>query len=367
VPAGAFGALCRRHGRVTDHLHAVEVVTVDATGEVRTVVATDDPADPHHDLWWAHAGGGGGTFGIATRFWFRSPDTDGHDPTRALPRPPDAVLTSTVDWPWEQLGEADFLRLIDNHGRLHLEHAAADSPYESLYSGLYLTQRMVGSVRLIAQLDDSLPGSAELMDAYVAALCAGLRCTPTQQRKVLPWLDAALRDLENRGPYTRCKGKGANLRQPYDADQAALLFESLSAASSDAHMVVVLFSYGGAVNERCPTDTAVAARDSVLRSYLGAYWTSAADDERLLERARDLYRRLYADTGGVPASSPRTDGTYIGYPDVDLVDGTPAHWPELYFGRNSARLQEIKARWDPRNVFRHALSITGAAYSPGRE
>ncbi len=56
-----------------------------------------------------------------------------------------------------------------------------------------------------------------------------------------------------------------------------------------------------------------------------------------------------------------SNGSYINYPDVDLADpalntsGVP--WYELYYRDNYPRLQRIKARWDPRNVFHHALSI----------
>ena len=55
------------------------------------------------------------------------------------------------------------------------------------------------------------------------------------------------------------------------------------------------------------------------------------------------------------------DGAFINHPDTDLADpalntsGLP--WPILYYQANYPRLQRVKARWDPRNVFRHALSI----------
>jgi aclacinomycin oxidase len=54
----------------------------------------------------------------------------------------------------------------------------------------------------------------------------------------------------------------------------------------------------------------------------------------------------------------------INHPDVDLADpewntsGVP--WHTLYYKANYARLQQIKSRWDPRNVFHHALSIRPA-------
>jgi FAD/FMN-containing dehydrogenase len=37
------------------------------------------------------------------------------------------------------------------------------------------------------------------------------------------------------------------------------------------------------------------------------------------------------------------------------TSGVP--WPTLYYGDNYPRLQRIKAKWDPHNVFHHALSI----------
>src|SRR5579875_3169164 len=71
VCGGGYGLLSRRDGLTVDHLYAVEVVGVDAQRRASLVVACkdDDDAD-RRDLFWAHTGGGGGNFGIVTRYWF---------------------------------------------------------------------------------------------------------------------------------------------------------------------------------------------------------------------------------------------------------------------------------------------------------
>ena len=84
VAGGAFGFLCRQLGLAADYLYAVEVVTVDLHGRPGSVVATREASDPNRELWWAHTGGGGGNFGVVTRYWFRSPDSSGEDPADAV-------------------------------------------------------------------------------------------------------------------------------------------------------------------------------------------------------------------------------------------------------------------------------------------
>ncbi|WP_235488873.1 BBE domain-containing protein, partial [Frankia sp. AvcI1] len=32
-------------------------------------------------------------------------------------------------------------------------------------------------------------------------------------------------------------------------------------------------------------------------------------------------------------------------------------WHDLYYKENYPKLQQVKARWDPKNVFRHSQSI----------
>ncbi len=72
------------------------MVVVEGDGSARVVVATREPDDPNRELWWAHAGGGGGNFGVVTRYCLRSPGAPGTDPARLLPPSPRDMLECVV-------------------------------------------------------------------------------------------------------------------------------------------------------------------------------------------------------------------------------------------------------------------------------
>jgi len=93
----------------------------------------------------------------------------------------------------------------------------------------------------------------------------------------------------------------------------------------------------------------------------GANWSLVAEDAQHVGWLRDFYRDVYVETGGVPVPGKVSDGAYINYADADLADpkwntsGVP--WHTLYYKENYPRLQQAKARWDPLNMFHHALSV----------
>ncbi len=334
------------------------------------MLATRDSADPDQGLWWGHTGAGGGNFGVVTRFLFRSPEAVGNNPADLLPRPPAAALVTTVSWPWSGMTEQGFTRLVRNHNAWHAENSADGSPYASLNSGLALSSYAAGKVSLVAQLDGTLPDAAELTDAYVAALTAGTGVPCTIQSTTLPWVSAMFSSLYAGGPspYNRGKGKGAYLRRALADEQIATMYRYLSDPTYNGMGLVELYSYGGKVNTVPPSATAAAQRDSILKAYLGSNWAAPAEDDRHLAWTRAFYSELFAATGGVPLPGGATDGSYINYPDVDLADpawntsGVP--WHTLYFKDNYPRLQQVKAQYDPGNVFRHPLSIQAPLSAP---
>ncbi|OKI09187.1 FAD-linked oxidase [Streptomyces sp. CB02923] len=365
VLGGGYGTLSRRYGLSVDHLYAVEVVVVDRSGTARSVVATRDPEDPHHDLWWAHTGGGGGNFGIVTCYWFRDPAAKGDDPAQLLPKAPGTVLSSYAVWDWKNLDERAFTRLLRNHGSWYEHNSAPDSPYAGLFSVLMVNARGSGDILLTGQLDAATPGAERLMQAYVDAVGRGVGARPVSGHEETPWLQAVA-SVQETAPAA-FKSKAGYLRNRFTDEQIGAAYTYLAGGAGGAGKeasaggALWLVSYGGQVNAVAPDATAVPQRDSILKAIYLTSWEAGEAGAPRLAWVRDLYRAVYADSGGVPVPGEVSDGAFVNYPDVDLADpalntsGVP--WHTLYYKGNYPRLQRVKARWDPRDEFRHALSI----------
>ncbi|WP_369274877.1 BBE domain-containing protein [Streptomyces sp. R11] len=162
-------------------------------------------------------------------------------------------------------------------------------------------------------------------------------------------------------PLYRLKVKSGYLRRRLSDRQIDALHHHLTRSDYD-HPAgsVSLHTHGGKVNAVAPDATATPHRDAIIKMFYVNGWEDPRDDARHIGWLPELYEDLYADTGGAPAAA---DGAFINYPDTDLADpalNTGAPWHALYFGDNYRRLQRVKAKWDPRNVFHHALSVRAA-------
>ncbi|AVT38614.1 FAD-binding oxidoreductase [Plantactinospora sp. BB1] len=366
VAGGGFGFLSRMHGLAVDHLHAVEVVVVDAAGAVRTVVASREHDDPHRDLWWAHTGGGGGNFGVVTRYWFRSPGAVGQDPRSVLPRRPTDMLLSTVSLPWPEMTRQRFGRLLENFGAFHEKHKDPDSPYLAVTGGLVLTHRSGGPIRLDTQVDGGHPEADRLLEAYLAEILEGLGPVVRPRARRVPWLalvrQHARANSAQNDPTLRGDFKSALMRAGPPDHQINTFYRHLTRVDIDNPTITVsLAGFGGRINAVRPEATAFAHRDCSLALLWTVLWHDPADDGRYVDWNREFYGAVYAETGGVPVPNSVTDGCYINDPDADVADPrfnrsvTP--WHELYYKDNYPGLRAAKARWDPRNVFRHRLSV----------
>jgi len=96
-----------------------------------------------------------------------------------------------------------------------------------------------------------------------------------------------------------------------------------------------------------PSDyTAFPFRTAGVNVEFSCGWQDASDDDRWISFIHNFRKRLYDNGDAV--------GTCINHPDQRWSD---ADYPAMYYSDNYARLQEVKATWDPNNVFNYPQSV----------
>jgi hypothetical protein len=375
---GGHGMLSRKYGLITDHILAVEIVTVDAKGHANVTVA--NRYGPNADLWWAISGAGGGNYGVITRYWFRSPSATtatgaaiGTNPSQLLPAPPTKVYLANFTIPWSSLTQAQFTALVSNLGTFLGQNSAPTSPYTAVSTTLTIPHVSSGSIGLTTVADATVPNAAQLVQNYHTALTAGTGVTPnipfTSQNWLSTWetINTAIPLIETNALF-RNAVKSAFLVNGFTPAQIAAIYANMTTSSYSNPLPALLqlgAMAGGQISAVAQSATAISYRTSTLLAFFNVYWTSPADDATNIGWLRNLYSQTFASTGGVPdPANPAYEGACINLPDLDMADPTintsGVSWQTLYYGTNYPRLQQVKATWDPTNFFQHPMSITAS-------
>ena len=357
ICGGGYGLLSRTHGLTVDWLTAVEVVVV-RNGIAELVrVEKDSPDRDEQDLFWAHTGGGGGNFGLITKYYFRP-----------LPPSPSGAWWSTIAWNWGDLlgAKEQFDRLVSNFADFFAEHSEPDSRYNKLFALLHLTRKANGQISIAVQQADADDAP---LNEFIAAMTAGMDSSkaptvrpitgvvghrlirPTTQTEAMPWLEITQSENSS-GPNCRGKYKSAYMKDVFPQSQIDTMWTWLTTDEHPAftNALIQVDSYGCAINTVAPQATAVPQRSSIMKLQYQTYWTHSVDDDDNLAWIHGLYTDMYGPAGPMPDAV--MDGCYVNYPDADLVN-----WQKLYYGVNYVRLQRAKTTWDPREVFNHPQSI----------
>lgn len=316
---GGFGWLSRKHGMTVDNLEAAEVVT--AAGEVVRASASEHP-----DLFWALRGGGG-NFGVVTRFEFR-----------LHPVGPD-VLSGLIVYPLSQAKSV-----------LQQYRAFAAAAPDELAVWAVLRQAPP-----LPFLPTEFHGEGMIA---LALLYAG-------DPKIGEPLVAPLRE------FGKPVGEHVGV-QPYVAWQQAFdplltpgarnYWKSHNFSTLDDGLFEVVLEHvdrlptpqceiffgaiGGATARPDPGATAYAHRDAQFVMNFHGRWEVPADDERCIRWARDFF-----DASAPYASS----GVYVNFMTADETARVRSA-----YGPNHDRLVQVKRQYDPANLFRMNQNIAPA-------
>nr|WP_277349066.1 FAD-binding oxidoreductase [Streptomyces sp. HNM0575] len=312
---GGIGFLSRKHGMTIDSLLAAEIVTAD--GELLSV---DEHSHP--DLFWAIRGGGG-NFGVVTRFKFRLHELDGvYGGIMVLPVDP-GILEAFIA---EAEAAPEELSTIVN------VWTAPPFPF--------VPEEHHGKPIILAVLCYAGPADEgeKVVDRFRAI------ATP-------------LADMVQAMPYAGMFPPGDPLEHPLtiernmfidrvDRAAAETILEHITASGAmiaGAQLRVL----GGAL-ARVPSDaTAFAHRQSKIMALLSAVYGDKAEAD---------VHATWID--GFRAALKQSDsGIYAGF--VATADQQEIR-EALYPGDTGARLAQIKAKYDPENLFRSNHNILPA-------
>ena len=311
---GGVGYLVRKHGLTIDSLLAADLVTAD--GELIRVDATHHP-----DLFWAIRGGGG-NFGVVTRFQFRLAELDGVvGGMLILPATPETV--------------AGFI-------------AAAEAAPEELS-----TIANVMTAPPMPFLPDEVVGQTVIMGilAYAGDASDGERAiapfralaTPLADMvKPMPYPEIYPPDDES---YRPTAAATTMLLDHVDTAVATTILEFLAASDSPLR-VAQLRVLGGAM-ARVPAEaTAFAHRDARIMVNLAAFYE--ADDKA----AREAWVAEFA-----AAIDQGNHNAYVNF----VGDEGEARVRAAYPGATWDRLAAVKQQYDPANLFRLNQNIPPAS------
>jgi FAD/FMN-containing dehydrogenase len=335
---GGVGVVGRAYGLTCDNLVAVQIVTAD--GQVRTCDARHMP-----NLFRACRGGGGGNFGVATSFTFRT-------------HPISGIVLFFLSWPWARAAKV-----------ISAWQAWAPHGPDQLWSNLHLAAAPGGSTPRI-QVGGTYLGSVAEAASQLAKLYAAVGSDPSSHfLESTSYLHAMLVEagcasLDVNECHLPGQAPGGRLaRQPQYAKSdfftrpltgtaiGTLLsgVENLQKTPGAANGSggVAFDAFGGAINRVGPGASAFVHRNALFLAQYTTGWPSGAA-AAAVARQHAWLRTFYGSL------RPYASGqAYQNYIDPDLTT-----WRQAYYGANYPRLAQVKAAYDPARLFRFPQAVS---------
>ena len=305
---GGLGWLMGRHGLSIDNLVSADVVTAD--GEFCTASEKDNP-----DLFWALRGGGG-NFGVVTSLEYRL-------------HPVTQVLGGLVIYPLDQAH--DVLRFYRDFSATLPDEAEAYAALLTAPEGMPVAALILGYNGPIAEGEKVL-APARRFGKPVADVVGPM---PYAARQRLLDEPNATHGLQRywRSAFTERISDGL----------IDLMVQGASSFSSPLS-ALLLFNMHGAATRVSPTATAFAARRPQWDFDAIGQWADAGQSAMHIAWVRDLWTKLELHLQG---------SAYVNH----LAADDRPEKVRASFGENYAHLRALKAKYDPKNLFRVNANI----------
>jgi FAD/FMN-containing dehydrogenase len=302
---GGVGYLVRKYGLTIDNLLAAEVVTADGQ-----LLHVDE--NSHADLFWAIRGGGG-NFGVATRFKFKLHKLDkGYGGMLVLPATADAIASF--------LAEAD--SAPDELSTILNVMTAPPMPF--------LPEEVHGKLILMAMM--FYAGDAEMGEQVISKF----RAIATPHADMLrPSTYPEMFPPEEGGYHPMAAGRTMFLDY-VDSSVAQFILDTL--AESTAMMAVTQLRVLGGAYARVPADaTAYTHRESKIMVNLAALYNNPNEKENHETWVTKYEKKLRQSD----------KGAYVNF----LAEVDKKQVRAAYPGDTWKKLSAIKKKYDPTNLF----------------
>ena len=313
---GGIGHLSRKCGLTIDNLLSVDMVLADG----RFVTAN---ADQNQDLFWA-VRGGGGNFGVVTSFTFRL-------------HPVHTVTAGPMFWPIEQT--AEIMRryeqfITDAPEEINGFFAFLVVPPVPLFPEALHMRTMCGVVWCSTADAEQTQKMLQPVRSWPKPEFEGVGPMP------FPMLQSLFDGLYTPGLQWYWKADFVN----HLSDEAIKLHTEHGSRLPTMFSTMHMYPINGAVHRTGENDTAFSFRNSKWSEVIVGVDPDPANAEKITSWARRYWDAVHPHSAG---------GAYVNF----MMEEGSAR-VEATYGSNYARLQQIKAKYDPGNLFRVNQNIT---------
>jgi FAD/FMN-containing dehydrogenase len=337
---GGYGYTSMRWGICSDNL--MEVTMVTAEGEI--IIAN---REQNKDILWACQGGTGGNFGVVVELKYRLYDLKMVWPIQINWPIEDAaeLLTvwqneMTIDLKDRDLGILGFLaartvKSTNDQG----EECTVNQPYFCL-RGVYSGESAEAGAKALQPL--LAIGSPTYPDGklWQKQISYG-DCNET----LLDNVEGVIPDTINE--TKRC----AYINDPLTQAGYQRMIDYFKTSPS-VYNIVSMEPYGGAINEVESDATAFVHRNGYFNIFTDSFWMPDSNADVEAKAKKEAFKWLLDYYESDDMKDLWSNNYYQNYPN-----SLYKNWQKGYFDSNYPRLQDIKRKWDPKNVFNFEQSI----------